>query len=104
MAGRESLVAHWRGFTASLDRVRAVAHVGGGRDPEQLNLALGELEASFSRLTGAAPKRNPGRTYGGRALAYEDCRRAVDVTLGASLLRAIAKPLALLGMSARRYP
>ncbi len=100
---RDDLIAQWRGFAANLDRIRAMTNVAGGRDPAQLNHALGQLDAGFTRLTGVAPRRNPGRTYGGRALAYEDCRRDIDVTLAASLLAKIATPLSLLGTSARWY-
>lgn len=100
---RRRLLGEWQQITACLDRVRALTDGDGGREPEQLNRALGDLDAKFTRLTGAAPTRNPGRTYGGRALAYEDCRRDVDVTLATSLFDAIAQPLSLLGASARWY-
>lgn len=100
---RQHLSTAWREIKTSLERIRAVPDLNGGRDPEALNFALGELDARFTRLTGAAPKRNPGRTYGGRALAYEDCRRDVDVALGAPMLETIATPLSLLGISARWY-
>lgn len=100
---RQRLDAAWRELTSGLDRIRAVPDSNGGRDPERLNRVLDELDATFTGLTGAAPQRNPGRTYGGRALTYEDCRRDVDVTLGAPLLETVATPLSLLGVSARWF-
>jgi hypothetical protein len=36
---------------------------------------LGEIESRFGEWTGLSPRRNGGKTYGGRNLLYEDCRR-----------------------------
>ena len=70
---------------------------------EKLDAALAELEATFTRLTQKSATRSAGQTYAGRTLVYEDCRRNIDVTLGADLLGDLAPPLTLLLVSARWY-
>jgi hypothetical protein len=69
--------------------------------PEKLNIALEELEQKFARMTGASSTRNHGKTYGGRTILYEDCRRDVRVQLGTKLLESISAPLCLLLAGAR---
>lgn len=70
-------------------------------DAERLDQALGHLEAVFSRLTGVEATRSPGQMYAGRTLVYEDCRRNVDVEIGAEVLESLGPPLSLLLTSAR---
>jgi hypothetical protein len=70
-------------------------------DSEKVDVAFEGLEKMFTRLTGLSSTRHNGKTYGGRTLAYEDCRRDVDLCLGPDLLRNIAEPLSLLLTSAR---
>lgn len=70
-------------------------------DPERLNRELNHLEETFSRLTGAPATRAAGQTYAARTLAYEDCRRDIEVRIGPEVFEALAPPLSLLLLSAR---
>jgi Lantibiotic dehydratase, N terminus len=72
-------------------------------DTVALDNALGNLETTFSRLTGAPANRSAGQMYAGRTLVYEDCRRDVEVELGLAIQQAIEKPLSLLLTSARWF-
>lgn len=72
-----------------------------GRD--ELPAALAALDETFIRLTGAQPTRNPGRAYGARTLAYLDCMRDLDVTIGPALLDEIAPALLALFEAGRWY-
>lgn len=83
-----------------LERLRA--DVARSADsPEQMDRALGALETTFTRLTGADSTRKAGATYAARTLVYEDCQRDVEVELGPALLEQLGRPLALLLTSAR---
>lgn len=70
-------------------------------DVAQLVPALQRANDTFTRVTGKAPVRRPGVTYGGRTIMYEDTVRDVRVDLGGSLLDELATPLGLLLDSAR---
>jgi hypothetical protein len=72
-------------------------------DREELPAALVALDAEFVRLTGAAPTRNPGRAYGARTLAYVDCTRDLDTTLGPDLLAELAPALTALFEAGRWF-
>jgi hypothetical protein len=83
-----------------LEKARAsVARAAG--EPAQLDCALGQLEETFTRLTGVEATRAHGKTYAARTLVYEDCRRDIDVRLGPEVLESLGPPLSLLLMSAR---
>ena len=69
--------------------------------PVELDRALGQLEETFTRLTGVEATRAHGRTYAARTLVYEDCRRDIDVQLGPDVLESLGPPLSLLLASAR---
>ena len=79
-------------------RRQIVAAVG---DADQLDVALTAFEEEFSRLTGTAPNRAAGQTYGARTLIYEDCRRDLEAEVGPVVLEALAAPMSLLLRSAR---
>jgi hypothetical protein len=79
----------------------AVADAAG--DVERLDDALGELNATFTRLTDTAATRRAGETYAARTLAYEDCRRDVKVTLGPEFIAPLDAPLALILASTRWF-
>src|SRR5207302_1983124 len=88
---------------AALDRLeRARDRVGAaaGR-PAALGPALDALETTFTEITGAASARPAATAPVGRALAFEDCRRDVEVGLGEAVLGRLAAPLALLLDSGR---
>lgn len=70
-------------------------------DSEKLDQAFSNFETTFSRLTNQAPTRAAGKTYGARTLIYEDCRRDIDVVLGAKLLDSLTPTLSLLLSSSR---
>ncbi len=61
------------------------------------------LEQHFTALTQHAPKRHEGRTYGGRGLVYEECRRALDFELSDAMRRRVARPLTVVLEVARWY-
>lgn len=83
-----------------LDTARnAISRAAG--DAEKLDQALGLLETTFTRLTGVPATRAAGKTYAGRTLVYEDCRRDIDVAIGPAVLDALGPPLSLLLTSAR---
>jgi len=69
---------------------------------DALAVALTSMDELFARITGAAPIRNEGRTYGGRTLAYLDSARDIDIALGDDLVAA-TRPLRLLSRAARWY-
>jgi hypothetical protein len=78
------------------DRVRDSTSAG------RLGDALTSMDGLFERVTGAAPTRNAGRTFGGRTLVYHDSSRDIDIVLGDDLVAA-ARPLRLLSRAARWY-
>ncbi len=72
-------------------------------DPEALDRAMSELEATFERITQQAATRNSGQTYAARTLVFEECRRDLEIEFGAPLLGRLGPPLQLLLQSARWY-
>ncbi|MBB4939837.1 hypothetical protein FHR32_004142 [Streptosporangium album] len=70
-------------------------------DPTALKDALAALDAEFTAITGAPPRRRDGQMYAGRTLCYEDTTRDLDVTVGATLLDDLAPPLAIILTTAR---
>src|SRR5690606_5944243 len=53
---------------------------------------LAQLEELFTAATEHAPKRHEGRTYGGRGLVYEECRRSLDLELSEAMRARVAGP------------
>ncbi|MEO3772669.1 lantibiotic dehydratase [Micromonospora sp. B9E7] len=84
-----------------LDARDAVAAVAG--DEAKLVVALQHAAGVFEEIAGVRAARRPGQTYAGRTILYEDTVRDVDVRLGATVLDALAPPLALLLQSARWF-
>ncbi|MER7455826.1 lantibiotic dehydratase [Micromonospora sp. NPDC126480] len=94
------LRAELTGRLDELDRsVAAVAAAVG--DPPALLDALDRLAETFGAITGQAGHRDKPGTPLGRAMVYEDCRRDLDVTIGADLLDDLRTPLALMLDTAR---
>ncbi|MEK6278953.1 MAG: lantibiotic dehydratase [Acidobacteriota bacterium] len=83
------------------DRRREVEGAAG--DATKLDLALGNLDAAFSRLTKASATRSAGEMYAGRTLVYEDCRRDIEIEIGPEPIAALADPLSLLLTSVRWF-
>jgi hypothetical protein len=71
--------------------------------PEQLDDAFGQLEETFTSLTGVASTRIGEQTYAARTLVYEDCRRDGEVEIGPDILEALGPPLSLMLASARWF-
>ena len=90
---------------AALDEMDAARReiIESAGQPERLDLAFAKLETSFTELTGAAATRNAGKTYAGRTVIYEDCRRDMDLEIGPEILRGLGEPLSLLLTSARWF-
>ncbi|HEY9404142.1 MAG TPA: lantibiotic dehydratase [Pyrinomonadaceae bacterium] len=96
-----------QGFRASalelLDEIEAaragVAAAAG--QPAQLDEALGNLETTFERLTDMSSTRNAGEMYAARTLVYEDCRRDIEVKVGADMIQSLGAPISLMLTSAR---
>ncbi len=95
---REPLIAALDELEAARERL-ALA----GGDDKEVDHALGELANTFTRLTGTAATRESGKTYAGRTLVYEDCRRDIEVKLGPQILQELEHPLTLLLTSARWF-
>lgn len=85
-------------YEAARDRVAAAAG-----SAHRLDRAIGELEATFTRLSGSASTRLHGRTYAGRTLLYEDCRRDIAISFGPEFMAQLGPPLELLLASARWF-
>ncbi len=64
---------------------------------------LARLEQAFTAATQHAPKRHEGRTYGGRGLVYEECRRTVELELSEAMRARVAGPLGVVLDVARWY-
>ena len=90
---------------AALDEMDAARRevIEAAGQPERLDSAFARLETSFTELTGVAATRNAGKTYAGRTVIYEDCRRDMDLEVGPEILRALGEPLTLLLTSARWF-
>src|SRR5580765_712376 len=85
-----------------LDAAREQVEASAG-DANKLNLAFEQLEHIFLQNTGVSATHGHGKTYAGRTLVYEDCRRDIEVLLGANLLAPLIEPLSLLLISSRWF-
>lgn len=83
------------------DRRTEVENAAG--DAAKLDQALGNLDAAFTRITGANATRSAGEMYAGRTLVYEDCRRDIEIEIGPDVIAALADPLSLLLTSVRWF-
>lgn len=90
------------GMLATLERARDAVTIACG-NAEQLDSALGKLNSTFSHITEMTATRSDGQTYAARTLVYEDCRRDIDVRLGADFINTLGEPLSLLLTSARWF-
>ncbi len=91
LAALDELVA------ARANVAQAAGHAG------WLNQAIGNLEDTFTRLTGLASNRAAGKYYAGRTLVYEDCQRDLTMSLGTDFLARLEPPLSLLLTSSRWF-
>src|SRR5262249_33061179 len=88
---------------AALERLEAARDAIDGAPPESLADALAALDGTFVDLTGREAFRNPGKAYGARTLAYVDCLRDLDVTVGPALVADVAPALQTLFEACRWY-
>jgi len=72
-------------------------------DPDAVDRALLELDATFERITTADARRSAGQMYAGRTLVFLSCRRAVEVTLGSDFVQRLAPAIVKVLTSARWY-
>jgi hypothetical protein len=72
-------------------------------DCDRLGAAIEVLEHDFTAMTHMPAKRHAGRTYAGRGLVYEDCRRDISLSIGAAALSRFAPVLKLMGQLGRAY-
>ena len=78
---RARLAGNAEGLEA-LDRLEAARSAVAAASPDDLPLALDELDRVFEELTGRAATRGEGDSGGGRTVAYLDCMRDLDLALG----------------------
>ena len=100
--GDERLRAPWLERLKALEDAREAVRLAAGA-PEELDRGFGELEETFTGLTGAEATRAAGQVYAARTLVYEDCRRDVEVEVGPEILESLGPPLSLLLASARWF-
>jgi hypothetical protein len=72
-------------------------------DAEQLDKALGNLDETFTRLTGKSSSRASGAMYAARTLVYLDCLRDVQLEVGPQLIAQTAEPLSVILTGARWF-
>lgn len=68
-----------------------------------LDGALSKLDEVFTRRTGKPATRLPGGIYAGRTLIYQDCRRDLELEIGAKVIEDLSAPLSLILTSARWF-
>jgi hypothetical protein len=82
---RARLEANAEGL-AALDRLEAARAAAAAASPDALPFALDELDGVFEELAGRPAVRGEGDSGGGRTVAYLDCVRDLDLTLGPAVL------------------
>ena len=72
--------------TPGLDRLEAARDAVAAARGEDVAAALDQLDRVFEEITGRPAARAEGDSGGGRTVAYLDCMRDLDVTLGPAVL------------------
>ena len=72
--------------TSGLDRLEAARDAVAAAPREDVAAALDQLDRVFEAITGRPAARAEGDSGGGRTIAYLDCMRDLDVTLGPAVL------------------
>ena len=72
--------------TSGLDRLELARDAVGAARRQEVAAALDQLDRVFEDVTGRPPARAEGDSGGGRTIAYLDCMRDLDVTLGPAVL------------------
>jgi len=78
---------------AALDRLEAARTAVAAAPPDVLPVALDELDGVFEELTGRSAVRCEDDSGGGRTVAYLDCVRDLDLTLGPAVLEELRMTL-----------
>jgi hypothetical protein len=88
-----------------LDKLEAARREvdGAAGDPILLDRAMRSVELVFEEITNMPGSRNPGTTYGGRTVLYEDCQRDLGIQITPGLLSPIVPALSLLLKSLRWF-
>ncbi len=88
--------------TPGLDRLEAAREAVATAPREDVAAALDRLDRVFEEVAGRAAVRGDGDSGGGRTVAYLDCMRDLDVTLGPEVLDELRRSLPLV-LSASRW-
>jgi Lantibiotic dehydratase, N terminus len=70
-------------------------------DSRLLDEAMQGLEDYFTRVTGEAATRFEGRTYAGRTLVYEECRRDLELEIGREMIEKLGPAMTVILQSVR---
>jgi hypothetical protein len=95
---RGMLLAKWARFQSALTTLGAAFG-----DADKVRTGISALNQHFEHVTGKASVRNPGKAYAGRTLAFLDCSRDYDLTLGPAIRERLAPALSLVLDSVRWY-
>ena len=72
--------------TSPLDRIEAARAAVAAAPREHVAVALDQLDRVFEEITGRPAARSDDDSGGGRTVAYLDCMRDLEVTIGAPVL------------------
>jgi len=78
---------------SALERLEAARDAVAGASGDAVAAALGELDRVFEEVAGRPATRREGDTGGGRTIAYLDCMRDLDVTVGPAVLEELRSSL-----------
>lgn len=87
--------------TAPLDRLEAARDTAAAAHGDQIASALDAMDRVFEEITGRPAARAEGDSGGGRTIAYLDCMRDLDVTLGPAVLAELRESLPLVLYASR---
>lgn len=71
---------------SGLDRLEQARDAVDASAPEQVAFALDQLDRVFEEVSGRAAERFDGDSGGGRTIAYLDCMRDLELTLGQAVV------------------
>jgi hypothetical protein len=86
---------------SALDRLEAARDAVAGAGRDELLGAMTALDSVFEELSGRAATRGDGDSDGGRTVAYLDCMRDLELTLGQPVLDELRATLPALLASSR---
>jgi hypothetical protein len=79
--------------TSGLDRLEAARDAVRAAPREDVAAALDRLDRVFEEVAGRPPARADGDSGGGRTIAYLDCMRGLDVTVGPAVVEELRSSL-----------